>query len=78
LLFRVVTKTVRDLLRADKPFFMHFIYVQNRCSTLYFYFALNSLERNMSTEEVIKRTGFLSHLSVKRYVEYANQYSHGE
>ena len=22
---------------------MHFIYVQNRCSTLYFYFALNSL-----------------------------------
>ncbi|OOR71240.1 hypothetical protein BLX06_31855, partial [Bacillus cereus] len=41
LLFRVVTKTVRDLLRADKPFFMHFIYVQNRCSTLYFYFALN-------------------------------------
>ncbi|MEW4154398.1 hypothetical protein Q0N88_32525, partial [Bacillus thuringiensis] len=43
LLFRVVTKTVRDLLRADKPFFMHFIYVQNRCSTLYFYFALNIL-----------------------------------
>ncbi|MEW4152996.1 hypothetical protein Q0N88_23745, partial [Bacillus thuringiensis] len=43
LLFRVVTKTVRDLLRADKPFFMHFIYVQNRCSTLYFYFALNTI-----------------------------------
>lgn len=41
-------------------------------------YILRCLERNMSTEEVIKRTGFLSHLSVKRYVEYANQYSHGE
>jgi len=41
-------------------------------------YILRCLERNMSTEEVIKRTGFLSHLSVKRYVEYANQYSHGK
>ncbi|PEF68723.1 integrase [Bacillus cereus] len=41
-------------------------------------YILRCLERNMSTEKVIKRTGFLSHLSVKRYVEYANQYSHGE
>ncbi|PEN78908.1 integrase, partial [Bacillus cereus] len=31
-------------------------------------FILRCLERNMSTEEIIKRTGFLSHLSVKRYV----------
>ncbi|MFV1457096.1 tyrosine-type recombinase/integrase [Bacillus mycoides] len=41
-------------------------------------FILRCLERNMSTEEIIKRTGFLSHLSVKRYVEYANQHSHGK
>ncbi|MGG0447858.1 transposase, partial [Bacillus mycoides] len=39
--WRVVTKTGRELLRADKPIFIHFIYVQNRRSTLYFHFALN-------------------------------------
>ena len=41
-------------------------------------YILRCLERNMSTAEVIKRTGFLSHLSVKRYVEYTNQHSHGK
>ncbi|HDR8449207.1 tyrosine-type recombinase/integrase [Bacillus cereus] len=41
-------------------------------------FILRCLERNMSIEEIKKRTGFLSHLSVKRYVEYANQHSHGK
>ncbi len=41
-------------------------------------FILRCLERNMSTEEIIKRTGFLSPLSVKRYVEYANQHAHGK
>ncbi|MBG9615788.1 tyrosine-type recombinase/integrase [Bacillus cereus] len=39
-------------------------------------YILRCLEKNMSTKEVIKRTGFLSHLSVKRYAEYANKYSH--
>ncbi|OLR26959.1 tyrosine-type recombinase/integrase [Bacillus cereus] len=37
-------------------------------------FILRCLKRNMSTEEIIKRTGFLSHLSVKRYVAYTNQH----
>lgn len=41
-------------------------------------YILRCLERNMSTEEIIKRTGFLSHLSVKRYAEYVNQHSHGK
>ncbi|OQR53253.1 site-specific integrase [Bacillus sp. CDB3] len=41
-------------------------------------YILRCLERNMSTEEVIKRAGFLSHLSLKRYAEYANQHSHGK
>ncbi|PND17600.1 hypothetical protein CW304_01205 [Bacillus sp. UFRGS-B20] len=27
LLFRLVTKTVRDFIRADKAYFLHFIYV---------------------------------------------------
>ncbi|PGT60375.1 integrase [Bacillus cereus] len=36
-------------------------------------YILRCLEKNMSIEEVIKRTGFLSPLSVKRYAEYANK-----
>ncbi|PEF61879.1 integrase, partial [Bacillus cereus] len=41
-------------------------------------FILRCLERNISTEEIIKRTGFLSSLSVKRYIAYANQHAHGK
>ncbi|MCU5600869.1 IS3 family transposase [Bacillus wiedmannii] len=58
----MVTKTVRDLLRADKPFFMHCIYVQNRRSTLYFYFALN-----IQSDKRLKKVIQSIHLKHKEY-----------
>lgn len=39
-------------------------------------YILRCLEKNMSTEEIMKRTGFRSLLSVKRYEEYVNQHAH--